>query len=238
MACECCPCDKYDLPALNVHWHKVAVEHSRAFGKADNRGQTAMFVDAAGGIKEASAEKRATLDTRLEKMKSIMAQNPGRHWILWHHLEDERRAIEKALPEATSVYGSQDLDERERRILGFVRGEVEILATKPRIAGAGCNFQRHCYSNIFLGIDYKFADFIQAIHRTWRFLQNHPVEVHIIYAESEDHVVRELKRKWEQHNALVEKMRALEREVRLREYGNYCEAAYKAAVERCSEVER
>lgn len=33
-------------------------------------------------------------------------------------------------------------------------------------------------------------------------------------------------------------MKALEREVRLREYGNYCEAAYKAAVERCSEVDR
>jgi hypothetical protein len=65
------------------------------------------------------------------------------------------------------------------------------------IAGSGCNFQRHCHKAIFLGIGYKFNDFIQACHRIHRFLQEKPVEMHIIYAESEKLVLESLRDKWE-----------------------------------------
>ena len=201
------PDDGYSLPRLNVHWHKINVDHTRAWNYVDNYGQRRLYLDSAGGVREAAAEKRATLPDRIEKMLEIMADNPDRHWLLWHHLEDERRAIEKAVTGSLSVYGSQDLDTREERILGFVHGSIPILATKPEIAGSGCNFQRHCYSNIFLGVDYKFQDFIQAVHRTYRFQQDHDVDVHIIYAESEDGVVETLKRKWGQHDRLTRKMR-------------------------------
>lgn len=199
----------YVLPELNIHWHKLGVDHTRAWTQTDNRGQHRLLLDAAGGVSEACTEKRATLSDRIATMKAILAENPGRHWLLWHDLEDERRAIEKAVPESVSVYGSQDLDVRESRILGFVRGEIPILAVKPRIAGSGCNFQRHCYSNIFLGVGYKFQDFIQAIHRTQRFQQEHPVDVHILYAESEQRVVDALQEKWQRHNVLVAGMREI-----------------------------
>lgn len=201
----------YKLPPLNVHWHRIKVDQSRAWKQTDNRGQHKLLLDAAGGVSEASAEKRETLADRVNMMKVIMKENPGRHWLLWHHLEIERAAIEKSVKGSVSVYGSQDLDTREERIIQFAHGEIPILATKPEIAGSGCNFQYHCHSNIFLGIDYKFQDFIQAIHRTYRFQQDKPVDVHIIYAESEDHVVETLKRKWEQHNQLVERMREIVR---------------------------
>jgi len=198
----------YELPELRVHWHRLDVDQTRAFAQTDNRGQRRMLLDAAGGVREAVAEKRATLTDRVAKMREIMAGAPaGEHWLLWHHMENERKAIEQAIPKAVTVYGSQELEERESRILGFVRGEIQILATKPEIAGSGCNFQRHCHRNIFLGIDYKFQDFIQAVHRTYRFQQGQPVEVHIIYAESEDRIAEELKRKWAQHEKLVAQMR-------------------------------
>lgn len=201
----------YSLPPLNVHWHRIDVDHTRAWGQTDNRGQHRLLLDAAGGVSEASAEKRATLPDRIKQTKKILKANPGRHWLLWHHLEVEREAIEKSVKTSVSVYGSQDLDTREERILGFAHGEIPILATKPEIAGSGCNFQHYCHSNIFLGVDYKFQDFIQAIHRTYRFQQSLPVDVHIIYAESEDQVVETLKRKWEKHNKLVERMRDIVR---------------------------
>lgn len=199
----------YDLPKLNVTWHRLPVDQTRAWAQTDNRGQHRLFLDAAGGVKEASAEKRATIDARIEKMQEIMADNPRRHWLLWHDLEDERRAIEKTVPGSTSVYGSQALDLREQRILDFSHGKIPILATKPRIAGSGCNFQKFCYSNIFLGVGYKFQDFIQAVHRTHRFQQPKPVDIHIIYAESEDQVVNVLKTKWAQHDKLVAKMQGI-----------------------------
>lgn len=196
----------YDLPELNVHWHRVKVDHSRAWAQVDNRGQRRLLLDAASSVQAAATEKRATLDERLEKMLQIMADNPGRHWLLWHHLEDERRAIETAVPDSVSVYGSQPLETREERIMGFSHGEFPILATKAELAGSGCNFQYHCHSNVFLGVNFKFQDFIQAIHRTHRFQQARPVDVHIIHAESEDQVVDVLKRKWRQHDLLTQKM--------------------------------
>lgn len=99
-----------------------------------------------------------------------------------------------------SVFGSQDLDEREQAIIDFSNGKFKYLAAKPVIAGSGCNFQRHCHKAIFLGIGYKFNDFIQAIHRIYRFLQEFEVEIHIIYAESEKIILQTLMEKWERDN--------------------------------------
>ncbi len=206
--------DGYDLPELRVHWHRLGVDHTRAWQQTDNRGQHRLLLDAAGGVREAVAEKRATLPDRIAKLQEILAEYPDRHWLIWHHLEAEREAIERAVPGAVTVYGSQDLETRESRILDFVRGKIRILATKPEIAGSGCNFQRHCYSNVFLGVDYRFQDFIQAIHRTHRFQQSKPVDVHILYSESEEPVMQALQRKWQQHDELVVKMRGI-----IRRYG-------------------
>lgn len=200
----------YELPELRVHWYRIGVDHRRAWEQTDNRGQHRLFLDAAGGVREASAEKRATMDDRIVKMVEIINNdNPDKHWLLWHHLESEREATEDAVPEAVTVYGSQELELREERILGFTRGKFRILGSKPELVGSGCNFQYYCHSNIFLGVDYKFQDFIQAIHRTHRFLQKHPVDVHIIHAESEDQIVETLKRKWAQHDILTAKMQEI-----------------------------
>jgi hypothetical protein len=209
----------YDMPPLQVHWHRVAVDHTRAWEQTDNRGQSRLFLNAANGVREASKEKRETLDERMSESLSILGDNPDKHWLIWHHLEDERRAIEREIPTAVTVYGSQPLELREERIVGFGNGDFPILATKPEIAGSGCNFQHYCADNIFLGVDYKFQDFIQAIHRTYRFGQEKPVNVHVIYAESEDDIVNVLKAKWEKHDKQTAKMREI-----VKKYGLSSEA--------------
>ncbi len=151
-----------------------------------------MFLDAAGGIGPAMIEKRATIPERVQKTVEIIAQKPDAHYILWHDLEDERKAITKAIPNSVSVYGSQTLELREQNILDFSHGKFAILSTKPQIAGSGCNFQYHCSDAIFMGIGYKFQDFIQAIHRIWRFQQEKETNIHIIYAESEEQIQKVL----------------------------------------------
>lgn len=199
----------YELPELRVHWHRVPVDHTRAFDYVDNFGQRKLLLSAARGVSQSAREKRATLATRVLKAKEIIDAAPENHWLLWHTLEDERRAIEKAIPDSHSVYGSLDLETREQRVLDFSRGKISRLATKPELSGSGCNFQYHCHSNIFVGTDYRFQDFIQAIHRTQRFQQQHPVDVHIIYAESEQPIADVLRQKWEQHDVLVKRMRGI-----------------------------
>ncbi|RVL05119.1 DNA methylase N-4 [Sinorhizobium meliloti] len=200
----------YSLPPFNVIYHEV--QSNIADGGIDRDGQSALFRDTAVGVVSASKEKRETLDARIAKMGEILAGAPDDRFIIWHDLEDERRAIEKAVPTAVSVYGTQELDAREQAIIDFSNGEFQYLAAKPVIAGSGCNFQRHCHKAIFLGIGFKFNDFIQALHRIYRFLQTRQVEIHIIYAESEREVLRTLQGKWEAHNRMVENMSEIIRE--------------------------
>ena len=197
----------YDLPELNVHWHRVEVDHTKAWGQSDSWGQHQLFMDNAAGLAQSAKTKRDSISLRVGKACDIMAGEPAdRHWLIWHDLEDERREIEREVADVKTVYGSQDLEERENLIMGFSRGEYAKLATKPSIAGSGCNFQRHCADAIFLGVGYKFNDFIQAIHRIHRFQQKRQVNIHIVFLESEDAVVASLQAKWARHNALMATM--------------------------------
>lgn len=194
----------YDLPELDVRWHEVPSDHSAA--GEDKGGQGLLLKKDAIGIVDASREKRESLDARIAKMMEIRAEDPTAHRIIWHDLEREREAIERAVPNVASIYGAQGLDEREKRIIAFSDGDVQELAAKPVLAGSGCNFQRHCHWAIFLGIGFKFNDFIQAIHRIQRFLQTHRVRIDLIYSEAERAVRRSLEAKWARHKKTAERM--------------------------------
>jgi DNA modification methylase len=194
----------YDLPPLQVHYHEVSVDHNTA--GQDQDGQVKMFRDAATGLKDAAREKRDSIPARVAKMREILDGDPGEHYIIWHTLEAERAAIKKAVPDAKPIYGSQDEEERAANAIDFADGRIQYLATKPEISGSGCNFQRHCRKAVFLGIDYKFNDLIQAIHRIYRYLQTGQVEIHIIHTESEQAILDALKAKWVQHDKLVSQM--------------------------------
>jgi len=203
----------YELPELDVRWHEVPTLAAPG-ADAERDGQARMFRDTTYGVQEAEREKRESLASRVHRMRELLDESPDDHFLLWHDLEAERHAISAALPEATAVWGTQDLDAREQRIIDFSDGRLKYLATKPVIAGSGCNFQRHCHRAIFLGIGFKFHEFIQAIHRIHRFLQKEPVRIDIIYTEAEREIRRQLERKWAQHETVVGTLTEI-----IREYG-------------------
>ncbi|ALH82926.1 DNA methyltransferase [Sphingopyxis macrogoltabida] len=213
----------YDLPPIEVRWHCVETDISDA--GADTNGQGRLIRDNAVGVVEASREKRRTLDARIAKVAEIMAADPADHFLIWHDLEDERRAIEAldvpGRDRIAAVYGSQDLDTRETIVGDFSDGRIKDLAAKPVMLGSGTNLQRHCHREIFAGIGHKFNDFIQAIFRVQRFGQTEPVIVDCIYAETEEEVRRVLLEKWALHEELTAKMSAI-----IRRYGlNHAAAA-------------
>lgn len=193
----------YDLPPLIVNWHEIPVEYGKA---EDNDGQMSLFTEAAAGLKEAAKVKGESIDARVRKMVEIVNASPEDHFVLWHDRESERHAIKKALPETVDIYGSQDYEVREKRVIDFSEGRTKYFATKKSLSGSGCNFQKYCHREIFLGIDFEFNDFIQAVHRCYRFLQKEPVVIDIIYMESERHIKEILLEKWKNHNHMVEKM--------------------------------
>jgi DNA modification methylase len=141
------------------------------------------------------------------------------NWILWHHINLERDAIEKKFKEndhidLRTVHGGQPNYLKENLLIDFKQSKYQILSTKPKIAGSGCNFQHACSKMIFVGIDYKFNDFIQAIHRVYRFRQENEVNVYAIFTNNEREVLKTLKDKWCNHIELQTEMINI-----VREYG-------------------
>ena len=199
----------YDLPEIKVNYHKIP---SPNILKCDGRtNQVQLINNVSAGLVYAAKEKRESIDVRISEMKKIVDSAPNDSFILWHDLEEERRKIKSVLPEAIEVYGSLDMDLKEQRVIDFSEGKIRILATKKEISGQGCNFQKHCHRAIFVGIDYEFNDFIQAIHRIYRFMQKYPVTIDIIYTDNEQPILDELLAKWKRYDEQSEKMRDIMR---------------------------
>lgn len=220
----------FDLPPLDVRWHEVKSDHSHAGTNRD--GQMRMFRNAAIGVTDAAGEKRDSLPSRIEKMMEIRAEDPRAHRIIWHDLEVERQAIEQAIPDCVTVYGNQDIEAREQAIVRFSDGEIAELGAKPVQFGSGPNFQRHCWRAIYLGIGFKFKDFIQSVHRIQRFGQENECRIDIIYTEAEREVRLNLERKWKQHIEKVENMSRI-----IKQYG-LSEFAMASVMTRAMGVER
>lgn len=206
--------DGYKLPPLEVRTHVIPNSYKELPVERD--GQIKLMRDVAISLPEASKEKAGSIGVRVAKTAEIVNANPDDNFILWHDREDERKTIKKVLPESVDIYGSQDYDIREQRTIEFSQGKIRLFATKKSLSGQGCNFQHHCHRAIFVGIDYEFNDFIQAIHRIYRFLQTEQVIIDIIYTEAEQRVYQVLMEKWKQHDYLQDRMREV-----MKKYGLY-----------------
>ncbi len=194
----------YDLPPLQINYHRLEIEREEL--AQDKDGQVKLFEEATVSLKDGAKIKRESIVQRVRKAKEIIDSAPDDSYLLWHDLEEERHEIKRQIENVVDIYGSQDIDLREKKVIDFSEGRIKRFATKKILSGSGCNFQRHCHRAIFIGIDYKFNDFIQAIHRIYRFLQSEQVVIDIIYMDEEDEVKKELLEKWKRFDYQSQKM--------------------------------
>ena len=201
----------YELPELRVHEEVVSVDNSTA--GTDRDGQVKMFREAALGLADAAKERRDNMQEKIARVVEIInrPENKDDHFLLWHDLENERKALCDAIPGCKAVYGSQDDEEADEVIADFKDGRLKYLAAKPEMLGEGLNFQYHCHKAIMF-IDYRFNDKFQAIARIYRFMQQHPVDLYLVYAESEGEIYKSFMQKWAQHREMVAKMTDIVRE--------------------------
>jgi len=219
------PDEGYKLPSLDIDFRQVITDPSKV-SKWDRDGQGTMAVVESLGVEQAAAEKRATIEERVAEMLSLIEahgiSDDGDQVVIWCDLNDEQRAIEKALTEAgvsySSVFGSLAIDESERRIEAWKRREVCALIGKPVMLGQGLNLQQ-CNRAIFVGLTFKFNDVIQATHRIYRFGQERPCHVHIIHTDTEQSVVSIIQEKWDRHREMTGIMSNLIREHGLNDVG-------------------
>jgi hypothetical protein len=94
-------------------------------------------------------------------------------------------------------------------ICGHISG-VRRLISKPVMFGWGLNFQ-HC-SHMTYFPSYSYEQMYQAVRRSWRFGQQHPVTVDVVTTAGGVNVLKSLQRKTEQadvmFDALVQHMRS------------------------------
>lgn len=155
--------------------------------------------------------------------------------VIWCDLNDEQRALERGLDARgltySSIHGAMSTEEVERRLEEWRDRRTYALIGKPVMLGQGVNLQQ-CNTAVFVGVTHKFNSFVQAIHRIQRYGQTRDCRAHIIHAESEREVVRNLRQKWSQHKELTANMSAV-----IREFG-LNPAAISAALTRSMGVER
>ena len=200
----------YELPKLNIHCEVVNSDTTPILEKD---GQFKMFREAALSLQDAARERRDSMTAKIARVVEIInrPENKDDHFLLWHDLEAERIELCKAIPGCKAVYGSQDDEEADEIIQEFKDGRLKYLAAKPEMLGEGLNFQYHCHKAIMF-IDYRFNDKFQAVARIHRFMQKYPVELYLVYADSEQEIFKSFMQKWAQHNNMVENMANIIRE--------------------------
>lgn len=203
--------DGYDLPPLEIKTHILQDTYKEIETKT---GQLKMIKDTTKSLTEAAKEKSESIGIRVAKAKEIVDAEPGTNFILWHDREAERHEIKRIFKDVVDIYGTLDYEEREKRVIDFSEGKTRLFATKKELSGSGCNFQRHCHRAIFVGVDYKFNDFIQAVHRIYRFLQKEQVVIDIICMQQEQEILKKLMEKWKNHNEMQAKLSGI-----VRKYG-------------------
>lgn len=217
-------CDEYtfEMKKLIIKTEMVSVDHSRAWAKGQ------MFVDGTISATDMWREKRHTLAGRCERAKEIIGDSKD-FWVIWCETNEESDYLQKLFPDAVDVRGSESLKEKERKLNAFSSGEIQILITKPDIAGFGMNWQ-HCFHTILVGITYSFEKTYQALRRFWRFGQLNDVYVWMIVAESEGNIEKSLEVKQKKHKEMQKYMSAAMKANGLGSVGNH--AAKLAVVER------
>lgn len=167
-----------------------------------------LFALPAVDLRAVREERRRTLTERCARAAELVADT-SQPALLWCQLNEEGNLLEKLIPDAVQVAGSDSEEAKEERLLAFARGEIRVLVTKPKIGAWGLNFQ-HCAHVVYFP-SYSFERYYQAIRRCWRFGQKRPVHVDIVASEGERGVLENLQRKSAQADAmfthLVDEMR-------------------------------
>lgn len=187
----------YILPALDIISETVDVEVTPVEGE--------LFAATVGGVQGRSKVRRETLDARVQRVVDLVSAEPDEPWLLWCGLNDEADRLAAAIPGAVNVHGSMTPDEKADALLGFAHGDIQVLITKPKIAGMGMNFQR-CARMAFVGLSDSYEQYYQCIRRCYRFGQQRVVRAHVVVSQIESQIAANVARKEKKANRIVDAM--------------------------------
>lgn len=160
--------------------------------EANTLAEGMLFALPAVGLDEQREERRRTVQERCEKVASLV-NHTGQPALVWCDLNDEGDTLEKLIPDAVQVSGSDSDEAKEERLIAFAEGKARILITKKKIGAWGLNFQ-HC-NHIVDFPSHSFEQRYQGVRRCWRFGQKRTVRVDTVTTEGQRGIVKNLQRK-------------------------------------------
>lgn len=187
--------DGYDLPELHF------IEHQIVTPKRDN-GQ--LFNEVAVSATNFNEELRITKTERMMRAAEIVNAS-DEAFIVWVKQNEEADFVKKLIPDAVEVRGSEPPEVKEKKLLGFAKGEFRVLVTKAKIAQFGLNYQ-NCHNQVFASLDFSFEGLYQAVRRSYRFGQTKAVNIHLITTDTMQNVSETLERKEEQFKNMQTQM--------------------------------
>lgn len=162
--------------------------------------QGKLFNDVAISATNFNQELRETMEQRLNEVKDIV-MGSKENFIIWIKQNKEADWVMKNIPGAVEVRGDELPEVKEKKLIGFAHNEFRILVTKTKIAQFGLNYQ-NCHNQVFASLDFSFESLYQAIRRSYRFGQKHPVNIFLITTDTMKNVIQAIQKKQEQFNAM------------------------------------
>lgn len=193
----------FKLPPLREILHFVDFDDTQYFQEANNEGL--LFTMQSSNATTLAKNKKASLKVRVEKLKEILRDASTLPHLIWVDTNLEADRLKAALSEefegVVEVRGSDTPEFKAKALADFGLGKIPILITKASIAGMGLNFQNACNMS-FLGLNYSYESYYQAVRRMYRFGQKNEVVVNVIVASSEREILNTIHKKKEQHDKM------------------------------------
>ena len=188
---------KHILPELIVNNHSVKNEKNMVIN-----GQIQLFNQVAKRLTEIKEENKLTIENRCERAFELASQHDLS--VYWCNLNNEGDLLQKLDKDAYQIKGSMDIDKKEDLLLGFFKGDIKKLITKPKMTAFGLNWQ-HCNHTVYFPT-FSYEQYYQSIRRFWRFGQKRPVTVDLVYSDGQKRVLDSLLAKTEKANELFDKL--------------------------------
>lgn len=185
---------KFVLPPITEVEHLIDVETAA---------EGFLFALPAHGLDEQREERRRTVQERCEKVAELVNKT-GQPALVWCDLNEEGDTLEKLIPDAVQVSGSDSEEAKEERLLAFADSKARVLITKKKIGAWGLNFQ-HC-NHVVDFPSHSFEQRYQGIRRCWRFGQKRPVRVDTVTTEGQRGIVKNMQRKSAQADAMFDRL--------------------------------
>jgi len=179
--------DGYHLPDLKLFERKI---------KTNQRDNGQLFNDVAVSATNFNQELRITKVERLDQVAEIVNASTE-NFIIWVKQNEEGEELRKLIPGSIEVKGSDTNEYKKAKLLGFANNEFRVLITKTKIAALGMNWQ-NCHNQVFASLDFSFEGLYQGIRRSYRFGQQHPVNIYLITTDTMSNVIQSIYTKQKQ----------------------------------------